>query len=103
DLIILDPPSLAKRESERARAIRAYQQLATTGLALLSAGGILVACSCSTHVSADEFFEAAREAVNRTGLPFRVLETTLQPADHPATFWEANYLKAIYLELKTAC
>lgn len=103
DLIILDPPSLAKRESERARAIHAYQQLASAGLALLSDGGILVSCSCSAHVSSEEFFLAVRESVNRSGRAFRVLETTLQPADHPATFPEANYLKAIYLELKTAC
>jgi 23S rRNA (cytosine1962-C5)-methyltransferase len=46
DVVILDPPSLARRESERAGAIRAYGKLAASGIEHLSRGGILVACSC---------------------------------------------------------
>jgi len=97
DLIILDPPSLAKRESERARAIQAYAKLAETGMRLLRRGGILVAASCSAHVSSAEFFAAVRGAVRKSGRPFEELETTGHPPDHPATFPEAQYLKCIYL------
>src|SRR6185312_14468883 len=61
-LIILDPPSLAKRESERPGAIRAYAGLAENGIRRLKRDGILVACSCSAHVSAEEFFGAVRQA-----------------------------------------
>ena len=67
DLVILDPPSLAKRHSERAGALRAYARLAGLGLARLAPGGILVACSCSAHVTAEEFFGAVRTAVARSG------------------------------------
>ncbi len=102
DLVILDPPSLAKREAERAGALKAYTRLVALGLARLGDQGILVACSCSAHVSAAEFFGAVREAAGRSGRQFNVLQTTLHAADHPASFPEGHYLKAIYLEVKTS-
>jgi 23S rRNA (cytosine1962-C5)-methyltransferase len=96
-LIVLDPPSLAKREAERARAIGAYRQLSADGLRWLAPGGVLVAASCSAHVSAGEFFGAVRQAARETARPFTEWQTTGHAPDHPATFPEAQYLKAIYL------
>lgn len=98
DLAILDPPSLAKREAERAGAIQAYGRLAANGMRAVRPGGVLVAASCSAHVSAAEFFEAVRAAAKTSGRRWRELETTGHPADHPATFPEAQYLKCIYLQ-----
>ena len=98
DLIILDPPSLAKREAERARALQAYRRLISGAIRRLRPHGILVAASCSAHVSASEFFEAVRQTARTANRPFRELATTLHPPDHPATFPEAEYLKAIYLQ-----
>lgn len=98
-LIILDPPSFAKRESERAGAIRAYERLIDLGIQHLTRGGILVACSCSAHVTAKEFFDAARHSAAKSGLPFVELKTTGHAPDHPATFKEAEYLKGIYLKM----
>ena len=98
DLIVLDPPSLAKREVERAGAIRAYTKLAEAGLKHLRPGGILLACSCSAHVSAEEFFEAVREAARKSLRKFTELRTTRHAPDHRATFPEAEYLKGIYLK-----
>jgi 23S rRNA (cytosine1962-C5)-methyltransferase len=97
DLIVLDPPSLAKRESERAGALRAYGRLITMAIDALSPKGVLVACSCSAHVTADGFFEVARHSAKRAGRRFEELQTTAHAPDHPATFKEAEYLKAIYL------
>ena len=97
DLIILDPPSLAKRESEREQAIGAYGRLARSAIELLRPAGILVACSCSAHVSTPEFLGSIRGAATQSGRPFQELQTTAHPADHPATFPEAHYLKTIYL------
>jgi 23S rRNA (cytosine1962-C5)-methyltransferase len=97
DLVILDPPSLARRESERAGAIRAYARLAGDGIRHLSPGGILVACSCSAHVSVDEFFHAVRSAAARSDRQFSELQTTRHAPDHPACFKEAGYLKGIFL------
>ena len=97
DLIVLDPPSLAKREAERAGAIQAYGRLAANGIRALQPGGVLVTASCSAHVSAMEFFGAVRSAARRSGQSFAELETTGHPPDHPATFAEGQYLKCIYL------
>lgn len=97
DLIVLDPPSLARRESERSAAIEAYGRLAINGLRTLRPGGILVAASCSAHVSEAEFFTAVQQAARNSERKFAQLETTGQPLDHPATFPEARYLKCIYL------
>jgi len=96
-LIVLDPPSLAKKESERADAISAYAKLITGVLPRLDKNGILVAASCSAHVSADEFFNLALETARKSGRQFAEMKRTRHAADHPATFAEAEYLKCIYL------
>jgi 23S rRNA (cytosine1962-C5)-methyltransferase len=98
-LIVLDPPSLAKRETERAGAIRAYARLVENGIRRLTRDGVLVACSCSAHVSADEFFVAVRQAAANSGRRFVEMQTTRHAPDHPPTFKEAEYLKAIYLKV----
>ena len=100
DLIVLDPPSLAKREAERARAIGAYRQLNADGLRWLAPGGVLMAASCSAHVSAEEFFGVVRQAARESRRPFTELQTTGHAPDHPVTFPEAQYLKAIYLRFE---
>lgn len=97
DLIITDPPSLAKREVERSRAIQAYGRLNANAIRLLRHGGILLAASCSAHVSADEFFGAVCQAARQSGRRFEEVETTQHAPDHHATFPEAEYLKGIYL------
>jgi 23S rRNA (cytosine1962-C5)-methyltransferase len=99
DLVILDPPSLAKREGERLGAIRAYGRLALSGIEQLTRGGILVACSCSAHVGAEEFFEVVRRAAMSSGRRFEELRTTRHAPDHPTTFKEAEYLKGIFMKL----
>ncbi|HKS37582.1 MAG TPA: class I SAM-dependent methyltransferase, partial [Verrucomicrobiae bacterium] len=97
DLVILDPPSLAKRESEREGAIRAYERLAADGIRLLRRDGILAAASCSAHVSAEDFYASVLRAAGHSGRQFREVERTGHPPDHPATFPEARYLKCVFL------
>jgi 23S rRNA (cytosine1962-C5)-methyltransferase len=97
DLIVLDPPSFAKRETERAGAIRAYEKLAGLGIQHLAKGGILVACSCSAHVTAEEFFDAVLRSAATSTRAFEEIQTTHHAPDHHATFKEAEYLKGIYL------
>jgi 23S rRNA (cytosine1962-C5)-methyltransferase len=100
DLIVLDPPALAKRASEREEAMRAYSRLLGGAMERLDRDGMLVAASCSAHVSAGDFFELAREAARRTGRGHEEWLTTRHPPDHPATFAEAEYLKCIYLRFR---
>ena len=97
DLVILDPPSLARREAERAGALRAYRKLVRLAADHLRRGGLLVSASCSAHVPAREFFEAVQDEARKTGRRVEMLRTTGHPPDHPATFPEANYLKCAWL------
>ena len=99
DLVILDPPSLARREAEREGAIRAYGKLAHDGLTRLAPGGILVSASCSAHVSAEEFEDAVMGAVRRSGRRWRKLLSSRHAPDHHASFAEAEYLKAVFLQM----
>jgi 23S rRNA (cytosine1962-C5)-methyltransferase len=101
DLIVLDPPSLAKRATEREGAIQAYERLNLLGIKRLSGDGILVAGSCSAHVPAAEFFDTVRRAAAKSGRRYSELKTTQHPPDHPAGFKEAAYLKVIYLKFTT--
>jgi 23S rRNA (cytosine1962-C5)-methyltransferase len=52
-------------------------------------------------VPAAEFFDAVRRAATKSGRKFSELKTLLHPADHPAGFKEAEYLKVIYLRFVT--
>jgi len=98
DLIVLDPPSLAKKETERQRAIEAYGRLSGRAIQRLEPKGILVAASCSAHVSTDEFFEAVLQSTKSSGRKFDEIQRTAHPKDHPDKFREAGYLKCIYLK-----
>jgi 23S rRNA (cytosine1962-C5)-methyltransferase len=97
DLVILDPPSLAKRKADRPAALNAYTSLAQSGFALTRPEGIAVCCSCSAHISGREFFETVKQAAARTRRKFEVFKETREPIDHHANFPEAEYLKAIYV------
>jgi 23S rRNA (cytosine1962-C5)-methyltransferase len=97
DVVVVDPPSLAKREVERARAIEAYGRLAASAIRRVRPGGTLVSASCSAHVSADEFFGAVRAAAKASRRGFTEQGTTGPACDHPTRIPELQYLKAIYL------
>lgn len=95
DVVILDPPSMAKREQERAGAIEAYGRLARLGAACVAPGGRLLAASCSAHVTADEFLGATRKALRGSGTAWTEERVSGHEPDHPAGFEEARYLKAM--------
>ena len=99
DLIICDPPSLAPREDQRPSAIVSYQRLNAHALARLKRRGILIAASCSAHVTSQEFLTAVRRAVHQQNLRTTELWITGHSLDHPATIPEARYLKCIALQI----
>ncbi len=96
DMVILDPPSFAKAENDVARARRSYDRLIRAGCGVLSPGGLLVAASCSSRITAERFSEIVREAARRARRPLHILEQTGHPLDHPIGFAEGAYLKCIF-------
>lgn len=96
DLIIVDPPSFAKRESEKARALESYARLARKVEPILAKGGTLLLASCSSRVRAEEFFILNTRILQETGRKFTEIKRTFHDSDHPIGFAEGAYLKAIY-------
>lgn len=98
DLIVVDPPSLAKREAEKEGALRAYVRLNSRAISMLESGGILLAASCSAHVGEGEFFRLVEQAAESSGRRWKELWRSEHAEDHPANFREARYLKALCIE-----
>ncbi len=98
DLIIVDPPTLAKRSAEREGAVRAYRRLNSRAISMLRPGGILLAASCTAHVSSGDFYRLVEEEACSSGRQFHELWRSAHAADHPAGFPEVRYLKALCLE-----
>ncbi|MCH7650848.1 MAG: class I SAM-dependent methyltransferase [Nitrospinae bacterium] len=98
DLVILDPPAFANRKQNKANALQAYLRLAKAGAQCTRDGGLLLAASCSSQVRADEFYRAVDLGIRATGRSYQKLLKTGHPLDHPVTFREGAYLKAIYCQ-----
>jgi len=99
DIVVVDPPSFAKRDSERERAIRSYGQLTKLAIKLVAKNGLLVMASCSSRVSADEFFRTVIYELERSNKRFEEINRTFHDVDHPIGFPEGAYLKCGYFQL----
>jgi 23S rRNA (cytosine1962-C5)-methyltransferase len=93
--IVLDPPKFAKSRAAVEESLRAYARLNRGAIDLLSPGGILVTCSCSGHVTRDDFFFMLSGVAQQSGRDIQVLEQRGAAADHPVsvTCSETEYLK----------
>ncbi len=101
DLIVLDPPSLARSQADVPQALRAYHKLNLEALRRLPAGGLLFTASCTGHVHRDAFLEMLGQAAARARRPVRLLAETHHAPDHPVTLAhpEGRYLKGFLLEV----
>ncbi len=99
DIVVIDPPSFAKRENEISKAKKSYARLAKLGAHLVSRNGILVLASCSSRVTAEDFFNISEENIEAAGRNFDILDKTTHDEDHPIIFPEGAYLKCGYYKL----
>ena len=96
DIVILDPPMFAQNQAQIETALAAYRRLTHLGLDVLKRGGILVQASCSSRVSAEDFFNAIHNAAQEAGRPLKEIERTSHAIDHPITYKEGAYLKCLF-------
>ncbi len=101
DFVILDPPPLARRKSDVAKASRAYKDLLLHALRGAAPGRLVLAFACSHHVAPALFakiaFGAALDANRRVAL----LRELGAPTDHPVSLAhpEGRYLSGLLLRV----
>jgi 23S rRNA (cytosine1962-C5)-methyltransferase len=96
DIVVIDPPSFAKKEEEVDGALQSYYRLAVLGTKLVKKGGWLILASCTARISSDLFFETVEKALLKSPLQFESTEKTYHDTDHPITFEQGRYLKCGY-------
>jgi 23S rRNA (cytosine1962-C5)-methyltransferase len=97
DVVVIDPPAFAKRRKDLPKALAAYKRLNQLAMRLL-VDGILVSCSCSFHVSAEDLQDAIAKAARSAQKHLQILHLGGQSADHPVhpAIPETRYLKAYF-------
>ncbi|MBV9724603.1 MAG: class I SAM-dependent rRNA methyltransferase [Gammaproteobacteria bacterium] len=104
DVVVLDPPAFIKRKKDIPQGHAAYRKLNQLALGLLADGGVLVSCSCSYHLAAEQLLEAIQAAARHTGRFVQILEAGGQSPDHPLhpAIPETRYLKAFFCRVTRA-
>ena len=96
DVVVIDPPSFAKQQSDIELAKKKYAQLAELGVQLTIENGLLVLASCSSRILAQSFFDLNQRVLNSQSRLFETILKTKHDIDHPVTFTEGAYLKCGY-------
>lgn len=99
DLIVLDPPALARARRDAERAGRLYAEINALALRALAPGGCLMSFSCSVHLRGEDFLAALRAAQSRAGRRMRLLARLGAGPDHPVMLGhlEGEYLTGALL------
>ena len=102
DTVVLDPPAFAKSKRAVEGALRGYKELNLRALKMLRPGGTLITCSCSHHVSWDEFHSVVAAAAGDAQKSLRLLERRGAAPDHPVilNLPETEYLKCLILQVE---
>jgi 23S rRNA (cytosine1962-C5)-methyltransferase len=97
ETIVLDPPAFAKSKKNVEDALRGYKELNLRALKMVRNGGVLVTCSCSFHVSEQDFLGMLSSAAMDARRNLHIVEKRMQSVDHPVLLNvpETHYLKCI--------
>ena len=101
DVVVLDPPKLAPSIKDLERARSAYRRLNADASRLVEPGGILVSCSCSAAMVADDLIRAATLGARDAGRDLTLVHSGQQGHDHPtpSAFPEGRYLKSVFFRV----
>ena len=101
DIVVLDPPSLLRKQHQLKKAMGVYTKLNRNAFHLIRSGGLLVTSSCSTRISMEDFFQIVKRAASGARVQVRILAYNLHPPDHPVdpAFPEGRYLKCIFVRV----
>ena len=82
-VVVVDPPSFARRRSELPGALRGIKDVNLQAFKLVATGGLVLSCSCSALVDQEAFAGALAAAAGDAGRAVRVLEVRGAAPDHP--------------------
>lgn len=101
DLIILDPPKLAKTKGQLENAQKAYKDLNRVAMTKIKDGGIIFTFSCSGAMSRENFKLTLAWAAADAGVEIQILRQISAGEDHPVrlSFPESEYLKGYVLKV----
>jgi len=101
DLVVLDPPKLIPGRLDISSGKRKYFDLNVLALNCVEPGGVLLTCSCSGLLPAEEFLILLRAAARKAARSVQVLAVTGASPDHPVGLeaLEGSYLKAVWLRV----
>jgi 23S rRNA (cytosine1962-C5)-methyltransferase len=98
NVVVLDPPKLIFTRDDEDDGARKYEDLNRLALRLIRPGGILVTCSCSGMLPAEEFERLVIRAAHKERKRLQFLDRTGPGADHPvmSNCPEGRYLKVLW-------
>ena len=104
DVVVLDPPAFIKRRKDQPRGEAAYRKLNQLAMRLLERDAMLVSCSCSFHLGADDLAGLIQAAARHNSRFVQILAAGGQSMDHPVhpAIPETRYLKAFFCRVTRA-
>jgi len=95
DIIVIDPPAMAKSSSSKANALRGYKELNLRAIKSLRSGRLLATSSCTQILSEEEWQRSINDAFQDSKKLGIVSFRGGQPSDHPevSSIYETKYLK----------
>lgn len=99
DLAILDPPSFAKKRSDKESALNGYTEINSQAMKKMPAKSLLLTCSCSYFISEEDFKTMLFRAAKKAKREIKILSSHHQSFDHPINIYhpENEYLKGFLL------
>ncbi|MBM7559852.1 class I SAM-dependent rRNA methyltransferase [Marinitoga litoralis] len=95
NLMMLDPPSLIKKKTERLKGVQIFKKISELGIKKLDNYGILSLCSCAYQADISLLIEALRRSVENEGIMLQSLDIITQSNDHP---WILQIPESLYLK-----
>ncbi|NUM56019.1 MAG: class I SAM-dependent rRNA methyltransferase [Candidatus Hydrogenedentes bacterium] len=101
DVVVIDPPALAKSRAQVQKALGHYQSLNRDAMQAVEPGGYLVTSSCSHFVDEVAFLEVLKRAARSVQRPIWIVEVRGAARDHPVLMAmpETAYLKCVTLRV----
>jgi 23S rRNA (cytosine1962-C5)-methyltransferase len=105
DVVVCDPPSLARNRAQLDAALSAYVLLNARAIRCTRLGGYFAAASCTSQLSPEGFRAMLGQAARRAARRLQILHEAGHAIDHPhlAAHPEGRYLKFIVARVLEHC